>query len=59
MYHVVGRVIMPWWVEPQGHTVVIVFVYLCFVLKRDFLSDCNELSNEGYNATTTQHSNTG
>ena len=41
-------VIMPWWAEPQRHTVVVVFVCVCVcvILQRAFLHDRNELSNE-------------
>ena len=42
------------------HTVVIVFVLLsalslCVILQCAFLCNCNELSNESCNATSTQH----
>ena len=42
---------MPRWVELLRHTVIVVFVCLCVILQCAFLCDCNELSNESYNAT--------
>ena len=51
---------MPWWVEPQRHMVVVVFVCMCVcvILQHAFLCNHNELSSESCNATTTPHSNT-
>ena len=53
---------MPQWAEPEAYgscrVCLCVCVCVCVILQHTFLGDCNELSNESYNATTNQHSTT-
>ena len=65
LFRLAPTIFMPWWAEPQRHTVVILFVCLsvcvcvCVLFCSTFFSvtAMNSLSNESCNAITTQHSN--